>query len=248
MLESQFTYAPVIRGTARTNARLTVRQRGNIIYSKTLTPGNFAIDDIYSGQVGADLDVTVEETDGTVQNFKVPYTALPNMIRPGAVRYSASLGEYRDDSLSSNPIVGAFSLERGFEAFTLNGSALGSDKYQSLAIGAGTQAALVRFHSMSPKRTISRTGICRTMKKKTATAAPYAFSTPNSLTPRIQGCVSSATSTALSAFWNSLSSSTAAATAEAIHLNRVTAFGINAVEAALRLTLIRACANMATCL
>lgn len=140
MLESQFTYAPVIRGTARTNARLTVRQRGNIIYSKPLTPGNFAIDDIYSGQVGADLDVTVEETDGSVQNFKVPYTALPSMIRPGAMRYSVSFGEYRDDSLSGNPMVGAFSLERGFEAFTLNGSALGSDKYQSLATGLAWNA------------------------------------------------------------------------------------------------------------
>ncbi|WP_347253500.1 fimbria/pilus outer membrane usher protein [Leminorella grimontii] len=148
MLESQFTYAPVIRGTARTNARLTVRQRGNIIYSKTLTPGNFAIDDIYSGQVGADLDVTVEETDGTVQNFKVPYTALPNMIRPGAMRYSASFGEYRDDSLSSNPMVGAFSLERGFEAFTLNGSALGSDKYQSLAMGVAWNAGDIGAFSL----------------------------------------------------------------------------------------------------
>lgn len=148
MLESQFTYAPVIRGTARTNARLTVRQRGNIIYSKTLTPGNFAIDDIYSGQVGADLDVTVEETDGSVQNFKVPYTALPNMIRPGAMRYSASFGEYRDDSLSSNPMVGAFSLERGFEAFTLNGSALGSDKYQALAMGVAWNAGDIGAFSL----------------------------------------------------------------------------------------------------
>ena len=35
MLESQFTYSPVIRGIARTNARLIVRQQGNVIYSKT---------------------------------------------------------------------------------------------------------------------------------------------------------------------------------------------------------------------
>ncbi|WP_159566156.1 fimbria/pilus outer membrane usher protein [Budvicia diplopodorum] len=135
ILESQFTYAPVIRGTARTNARLIVRQRGNIIYSKTLTPGAFAIDDLYTGQVGADLDVTVEETDGTEQKFSVPYTALPNMIRPGAFRYSVSMGEYRD-SQSDKPMMGALSIERGFELFTLNTSGLASDNYQSVAMGA----------------------------------------------------------------------------------------------------------------
>lgn len=135
LLESQFSYAPLIRGVARTNARLVVRQRGNIIYSKTLTPGAFAIDDLYTGQIGADLDVTVEETDGTEQKFTVPYTALPNMIRPGAFRYSLSMGEYRD-SQSDKPLMAALSIERGFEALTLNVSSLGSEQYQSLAMGA----------------------------------------------------------------------------------------------------------------
>ncbi len=147
-LESQFSYAPVIRGTARTNARLIVRQRGNIIYSKTLTPGNFAIDDMYSGQVGSDLDVTVEETDGSIQTFRVPYTALPNMIRPGSMRYSATFGEYRNDSLSDKPMVGAVSLERGFETFTLNGSGLGSDKYQSVAMGVAWNAGDIGAFSL----------------------------------------------------------------------------------------------------
>lgn len=136
MLESQFSYAPVIRGTARTSARLLVRQRGNIIYSTTLTPGPFAIDDMYSGQVGADLEVTVEETDGTRQVFTVPYTSLPNMIRPGATRYSLSAGEYRDSNQSDRPLMGTLSIERGFEAFTLNATGLGSERYQSLAAGA----------------------------------------------------------------------------------------------------------------
>ncbi|HHE5697855.1 TPA: fimbria/pilus outer membrane usher protein [Citrobacter amalonaticus] len=136
MLESQFSYAPVIRGTARTNARLIIRQRGHIIDSRTLTPGPFAIDDMYAGQTGADLEVTVEETDGTRQQFTVPYTSLPNMIRPGATRYSLSAGEYRNSGGSDRPLLGAVSLERGFEAFTLNTTGLGSAHYQSLAVGA----------------------------------------------------------------------------------------------------------------
>jgi outer membrane usher protein len=137
LLDSQFTYTPVIRGVAKTNARLVVRQQGNIIYSKAVTPGNFAIDDVYSGQIGSDLDVTVEESDGSVQRFTVPYTALPNMIRPDAFRYSLSIGEYRgSNGFQGKPLVGTLSVERGFDAFTLNSSALSSDEYQSFSIGS----------------------------------------------------------------------------------------------------------------
>lgn len=135
-LDNQFSYAPVIRGTARTNARLLVRQRGNIVYSTTLTPGPFAIDDLYSAQVGADLEVTVEESDGQIQRFRVPYTALPNMIRPGALRYSLASGQYRSQNhLAREPWVTSGSLEYGFEHVTFNSSFLASPGYQSLSTG-----------------------------------------------------------------------------------------------------------------
>lgn len=161
MMESQFSYAPVIRGTARTNARLVIRQRGQVIDSRTLTPGPFAIDDMYAGQVGADLDVTVEETDGTRQVFTVPYTSLPNMIRPGATRYSLSAGEYRNSGQTERPFMGALSLEHGFERFTLNTAALGSADYQSLAAGlawnAGQGGAFALDVAQS-RYTLPRTG------------------------------------------------------------------------------------------
>lgn len=88
LLDNQFSYSPVVRGVARTNARLVIRQRGNIIYSTTLTPGPFAIDDLYSAQVGADLEVTVEESDGQVQvrsttsasALKIPARRFPETI------------------------------------------------------------------------------------------------------------------------------------------------------------------------
>lgn len=136
LLDNQFSYSPVVRGVARTNARLVIRQRGNIIYSTTLTPGPFAIDDLYSAQVGADLEVTVEESDGQVQVFHVPYTALPNMIRPGTTRYSLAAGRYRNQGRrAEEPWVTTGSLERGFEHFTLNSSAVASEDYQSLSAG-----------------------------------------------------------------------------------------------------------------
>lgn len=136
LLDNQYSYSPVVRGVARTNARLVIRQRGNIIYSTTLTPGPFAIDDLYSAQVGADLEVTVEESDGQVHVFHVPYTALPNMIRPGTSRYTLAAGRYRNQGRrAEEPWVSTGSLERGFENFTLNSSVVASGDYQSLSAG-----------------------------------------------------------------------------------------------------------------
>lgn len=135
-MDNQFSYSPVVRGVARTNARLVIRQRGNIIYSTTLTPGPFAIDDLYSAQVGSDLNVIVEESDGQIQTFNVPYTALPNMIRPGSSRYSLAAGRYRNQGRDlQEPWVTAGSLEYGLEKMTLSGLMLGSEDFQSLSAG-----------------------------------------------------------------------------------------------------------------
>lgn len=148
-LDNQFSYAPVIRGTARTNARLVVRQNSNIIYSTTLTPGPFKIDDLYSAQVGADLDVTVEEADGTKQVFRVPYTSLPNMIRPGAMRYNTAIGQYRNNGQPGDkPLLGSASIEYGFESFTLNNTLLAAENYQSLGIGAAWNIGAIGAFSL----------------------------------------------------------------------------------------------------
>ena len=129
-----FSYAPVIRGVARTNARVVIRQRGNIIYSQTVAPGSFAIHDLNNGQIGADLDVTVEESDGSKQQFTVPYTSLPDMLRPGTWRYGLSAGRYRDDSLSYEPMVMQGDLQYGFDWLTLSDLIVAGEGYQSTAL------------------------------------------------------------------------------------------------------------------
>ncbi|MBF7993669.1 fimbrial biogenesis outer membrane usher protein [Rahnella sp. SAP-29] len=129
-----FSYSPVIRGVARSNARVVIRQRGNIIYSKTVSPGSFAISDLNNGQIGADLDVTVEESDGSQQHFTVPYTSLPNMLRPGSWRYSLSGGRYRDSGISYQPLVAQGSLQYGWDKLTLSDLIVAGEGYQSMAL------------------------------------------------------------------------------------------------------------------
>lgn len=133
---NSFNYSPVIRGVARSNARIVIRQRGNIIYSETVSPGSFAISDLSNGQIGADLAVTVEESDGSQQQFTVPYTALPSMLRPGSWRYSLSGGHYRDNSLSYQPLVTQGSLQYGFDKLTLSNLIVAGEGYKSMALSS----------------------------------------------------------------------------------------------------------------
>ena len=132
-----FNYTPVIRGVANSNAKVVIRQRGSIIYSKAVPPGAFSITDLTSGQRGADLDVTVEESDGSKQEFSVPYTSLPDMIRPGSWRYNVSAGQYRSsNSLSHSPGLAQASIEYGLNKLTLSNVVLAGEGYQSLAVSS----------------------------------------------------------------------------------------------------------------
>lgn len=101
--ETQRGFAPVIRGVADTNARVSIRQGDTLVYEATVPPGAFAIDDLFNTGFAGDLDVTITEADGRIKNFTVPYAAVPQMLRPGQSRYGIVAGEYRDDALSDPP-------------------------------------------------------------------------------------------------------------------------------------------------
>lgn len=51
--ESQRGYAPVVRGIARTNARVTVYQNNRSIYQTTVSPGAFEFNDLSVTHFGA---------------------------------------------------------------------------------------------------------------------------------------------------------------------------------------------------
>jgi len=94
--ERQRGFAPVVRGVAGSNAKVSIRQKGREIYQTTVAPGAFVIDDLAPTNYDGDLEVTVEEADGTVNTFKVPFAALPESLRPGHVHYNFVLGRTRN--------------------------------------------------------------------------------------------------------------------------------------------------------
>ncbi|HEL3209023.1 usher protein [Stenotrophomonas maltophilia] len=89
-------YAPTVRGIAEGNAVVSIHQNGVIIHEVGVAPGPFVIDDLYPTNVGGDLEVVVTEADGRSQRFNVAFSAVPQALREGSARFSASAGALRD--------------------------------------------------------------------------------------------------------------------------------------------------------
>lgn len=132
--DTQQGYAPVIRGVANTNAKISVRQNGNEIYQTTVPPGSFEITDLNPTNNNGDLLVEVTEADNTVKKFIVPFSAIPESIRPGVSRYNLALGKTR--GMSSDAHFGDLIYQRGLtNALTGNSGVRVSDGYVSTVFG-----------------------------------------------------------------------------------------------------------------
>lgn len=106
-------YAPVIRGVANSNAKVSVSQSGSKIYETSVPPGAFEINDLSTTGYGNDLLVTIEEADGSKRSFTVPFSSVTQMLRPGASRWDVGMGELNDDSLLEKPKLGYGTLYYG---------------------------------------------------------------------------------------------------------------------------------------
>ncbi|MEY1249219.1 fimbria/pilus outer membrane usher protein, partial [Providencia rettgeri] len=112
--ESLRGYAPVVRGIARSNAQVTIRQNGYIIYQTEVAAGPFEINDLYPTGGSGDLHVTIKESNGSEQYQIVPFASLPVLQREGYFSYSVTGGEYRAyDSSIDKTKFGQFTLIYG---------------------------------------------------------------------------------------------------------------------------------------
>ena len=129
-------FAPVIRGIANSNAKVTVRQGNNVVYETSVPPGPFAIDDLHSTGFSGDLLVTITEADGQTRSFTESYASVPQLLRPGASRFNVSIGRYRDSHLDDAPnfMLGTWQqgLSNQISAYT---GAIVAEQYQALQGG-----------------------------------------------------------------------------------------------------------------
>jgi len=129
-------YAPIVRGVAQTNAMVTVRQNGVLIYQTTVAPGPFEIKDLYPTGYGGSLDVTVTEADGRVSKFSVPYASVVQLLRPGITRFDIAIGQLRNLPIEHEPAVVQAAVQHGFSnLFTGYAGIVGSQGYAAALVG-----------------------------------------------------------------------------------------------------------------
>lgn len=146
--DSMRGYAPEIRGIARTNAKVTVRQNAQVIYQTTVAPGAFLIDDLYPTGYGGDLLVTVEEADGKRESFTLPYSSVVQQLRPGATRYEIVGGELRNDRYNDKPALYQATVQHGISnAVTGYGGLQVSQDYYAIkgGVALGTSVGAFSF-------------------------------------------------------------------------------------------------------
>lgn len=132
-------FAPIIRGVAQSNAKVTVKQNGYVIYETYVSAGPFEINDLYPTSSSGNLEVTVAEMNGSVQTFITPFSSVPIMQRDGHLKYSVSMGKYLANSTSTNEpnfIQSTVIYGLPFNT-TLYGGGLHSERYNALAMGTG---------------------------------------------------------------------------------------------------------------
>ena len=137
-------FAPVIRGIAHSDAKVTVKQNGYKIYETYVTPGPFEITDINQVSSGSDFDIIVTEADGSEHSFTQTSSSLPVMLRSGSLNYSMLYGKYQSNDVFATPDFGQTQIIYGLPwGVTAYSGLMGADCYQSTALGMG-----VDLHSM----------------------------------------------------------------------------------------------------
>jgi outer membrane usher protein len=132
-------FAPTVRGIAKSNAQVTIKQNGYTLYQTYVAPGAFAINDLFPTSSSGDLTVEVKEADGSVNTYTVPYSAVPMLQREGRVKYAMTAGKFRTSNDAQDEVTfGQGTLIWGLaHGITVYGGTQFSSDYKALALGMG---------------------------------------------------------------------------------------------------------------
>lgn len=164
-------YAPEVAGVARTNAKVVISQQDRVIYETQVASGPFRIQDINTA-VSGQLDVRVEEQDGSVQSFTVQTASVPYLTRPGSLRYKVSSGRPSDFRHSTEgPMFVSGEASWGVSnGWSLYGGGVEGGDYKALALGLGRD--LMTYGALSFDITQSRAVLPQT-EQDTLSGASY---------------------------------------------------------------------------
>ncbi|AEX53571.1 FimD family fimbriae anchoring protein [Rahnella aquatilis CIP 78.65 = ATCC 33071] len=133
-------FAPVIRGIARSNAQVTIKQSGIVIYQTYVPPGAFSINDLYPTSASGDLDITIRESNGEERHFTQAFSAIPIMQREGRLKYALTLGKYRAYQYGGDEpgfVQGSLIYGLGYGVTLFGGSQM-AENYHAANAGMGS--------------------------------------------------------------------------------------------------------------
>ena len=163
--DDERSFRPVIKGVARTNARVRISQNNTVFFEQTVPPGPFEFDDINPISSVGNLTVVIAEADGTQQTFTVPYSAGMGKLNPGSYRYSIATGLYRNFTSTQDTAVVQGYLRYGFNDFTTPGmEVLLGPNYRNLGLQTsfnskmGSLSFNTLFSHFDPTNTKPRSG------------------------------------------------------------------------------------------
>lgn len=141
MIPDQLTgFASVIRGIAKSNARVRVRSNGYTIYERSVPPGPFVISDLSSVSSGGKLDVVITEADGSETHNTVSYSSVPQLLRTWQLKYTLAAGRYIStaDGLEKEPNLLQAALSWGLPLnTTVYGGSQYHEMFKAFSVGVG---------------------------------------------------------------------------------------------------------------
>ncbi|TNV10775.1 outer membrane usher protein [Buttiauxella sp. B2] len=189
-------YAPEVTGVAKTNAKVTISQKGRVLYQTQVAPGPFRIQNLNDSVTGQ-LDVKVEEQGGEVKSYSINTSDIPYLTRPGTLRYKTAVGQpegyvYKRDEgetygdYANNtytdmhhtygaPIFGAGEFSWGINSgWSLYGGVIGSEDYSALSLGIGRD--LLQYGALAFDTSVSRADVPNEPDTKKGTSSRLSYS------------------------------------------------------------------------
>ena len=143
MPDEERSFRPIIRGVARTNARVRVSQNNVVFFEQTVPPGPFEFDDINPVASVGNLQVVISEADGSQQTFVVPYSPSMGALNPGSFRYSVATGQYRNYTTTQNTNIVQAYVRYGLNNFLSPGvEVLLGPNYSNVGLQANFNSAM----------------------------------------------------------------------------------------------------------
>lgn len=145
-------FMPVVTGNVRTNATVSVKKDGVIIYQENVPPGQYQLRNLPSVQ-GA-FTVEEREADGSTTERTYYSTGLSQFIRKDQFRYEAVIGSFAGNTPGSDPKFVMATLQYGLtESLNFYGGGIYADNYQAYVLGSVVNLGLLGGLSLDQTQT-----------------------------------------------------------------------------------------------